>query len=107
MPIRENQYARRARQREQNSKRVVQRDPQGSEIGRAEDHAISGGHVDEIEVDSSPGDPAGQIGEYSRSVLDIDHDDLALAGDREMRNRQRVLRGPGVRNEDVKLRSLT
>ena len=28
MPIRENQYARRARQREQNSKRVVQRDPQ-------------------------------------------------------------------------------
>ena len=28
MPIRENQYARRAREREQNSKRVVQRDPQ-------------------------------------------------------------------------------
>jgi len=28
VPIRENQYARRARQREQNSKRVVQRDPQ-------------------------------------------------------------------------------
>jgi hypothetical protein len=28
VPIRENQYARRAREREQNSKRVVQRDPQ-------------------------------------------------------------------------------
>ena len=67
----------------------VQRGPESSEVGRPEDHAISRGDVDEIEVDSSPGDLASQVRQHAGAVLDIDHDDLALAGDCDMGNRQR------------------
>jgi hypothetical protein len=81
----------------------VQRAPEGSEVGRPEDHAISRGDVDEIEVDSSPGDLASQVSQHAGAILDIDDDYFALAGDRDMGNRQRMLRGLGVRDKDVEL----
>ncbi len=40
------------------------------------------------------------------AILDIDHDDLALAGDGRMGDPQQVLRARGVRHEDVELRPL-
>ena len=68
--------------------------------------AILSGDVDDIEVHPGPGDLAGQVGQHARAVLDINHDHLALSRDREMRNRKRMLRGLGVRDEDVELGSL-
>src|SRR5436190_1611633 len=70
---------------------------------RPEDHAVLRGDVDEVEVDSGPGDLAGQVGEDAGAVLDVDHDYLALAGNREVGDRQGVLRGFGVSHEDVEL----
>ena len=74
-----------------------------SRSARPEDHAIARGDVDEVEVDPGPGDLASQVRQHAGAVLDLDHDDLALAGDRDMGDRQRVLRGLGVRDEDVQL----
>ena len=85
------------------SARVAERGPQGGEVGRPEDHAVLCGDVDEIEVDPGPGDLAGQVRQHAGAVLDIDDDDLALAGDRDVGDRQRMLRGLGVRDEDVEL----
>ena len=48
-------------------------------------------------------DPARQVREHAGAVLDVDHDDLALARHREVRDRQRVPRGLGVGDEDVQL----
>src|SRR5436190_17427678 len=60
---------------------VVERGLEPIEVGRPEHHAISRGDVDEIEVDSGPGDLASQIRQHAGAILDIDDDDLALAGD--------------------------
>jgi hypothetical protein len=84
----------------------AQRSAQGIEVSRPEDHAVSGGHIDEIEVDASLSGPAGQVGQYARTVLNIDHDNLAFAGDCEMRDRQRMPGGLRVWNEDVEFGSL-
>jgi uncharacterized protein (TIGR00369 family) len=88
------------------SARGVQRGPQTIEVRGSEDDPIAGGDVDEIQVDIGPGDPAGQVCEDARTVLDIDHDDFALARDREVRDRQRMPSGLGVLDEDVQLGSL-
>ena len=88
------------------SARAAQRGAQGGEVGRAEDHAIARGHVDEVEVDPGPRDPAGQVGEDAGAVLDVDHHDLALARDREMGDGQRVPGRLGVLDEDVQLGAL-
>jgi hypothetical protein len=66
----------------------VQRGAQGIEISRSEDDSVSGGDVDEIDVDSSLSDYAGQVGQHARAVLDIYYDDLAFAGNCEMRDPQ-------------------
>ena len=57
---------------------------QRGEVGRAEDHAVARRDVDEVEVDSGLRDPAGQVRQHAGTVLDVDHDDLALARDREV-----------------------
>jgi plastocyanin len=72
------------------SGRALERGAQSREVGRAEDHAIARGDVDEVEVDPGAGDPARQVGQHAWAVLDVDHHDLALARDREMRDGQRV-----------------
>ena len=82
---------------------VADRGAQSVEVGRAEDHAVARGDVDQVEVDAGPGDLAGEVGEDAGPVLDVDHDDLALARDREVGDRQRVRGGLGVRDEDVEL----
>jgi hypothetical protein len=84
----------------------VERSTETSEVGRPEDHAILRGDVHQIEVDSGPGDPASQVDQYAGAVLDIDHDHFPLPGDPDMGNRQCMLHGPGMRDEDVELRPL-
>ena len=84
-------------------RRGRERGPEGREVGCPEDHAIARGHVDEIEVHSGPGDLASQVRQHAGAVLDLDHHDLALAGDREMGDRQGMPHGLGVRDEDVEL----
>ena len=76
------------------------------EVSGPEYHAIAGRNVDKIEVHSGARDLAGQVSQDAGAVLRVDHHHLALAGDREMRNRQRMPRGLGVGDEDVKLGSL-
>jgi len=88
------------------SARRVQSRSETSEVFRAEDDSILCGDVDEIQVDTSSGDLASQIREYAGPVLDIDHDDFALAGDRDMGDREQMPRGPSVRDEDVELSTL-
>src|SRR3954463_8539841 len=88
------------------SARRVQRGSKTGEVGRPEDHAISRRDIHEIEIDPGARDPARQVGQHSWAVLDIDHDDLALAGDSQIGDAQQMLRGPGMRDEDVKLRTL-
>ena len=66
----------------------AQRGAQRAEVGRSEDDAIPGGDIDKVEVHPGPSDLASQVGQYAGTVLDIDHHDLALTGDREMRDRQ-------------------
>ena len=85
------------------SARDAERGLEPVEVGRAEHHAVARRDVDEVEVDAGPGDLAGQVGEHAGAVLDVDHHDLALARDREVRDRQRVLRRLGVGDEDVQL----
>ena len=85
------------------SARDVQRGLERSDVVCPEDHTISRGDVHEIEVHSSPGDLASQVRQHAGAVLDIDDDDFALAGDRDMGNRKRMLRGLGMRDEDVEL----
>ena len=92
-----------APRRNSRSARGVERGPESSEVRRPEDHAILCCDIHEIEVDSSSGDLASQVRQHAGAVLDIDHDYFALAGDRDMGNRQRMLRGLGMRNEDVEL----
>ena len=76
---------------------------QTGEIGCSEDEAVSGRDVDEIEVDPGPRHLASQVGEHARPVFDVDDDHLALAADGELRERQGVPGGSGVRHEDVQL----
>jgi hypothetical protein len=83
------------------SARDVQRSPQSTDVCRPEHHSISGGDIDEIEVHSSAGDLASEVREHSGTVLDVDHDHLALAGDSDVGDPQRMPRGLGVRDEDV------
>src|ERR687888_660904 len=77
----------------------VERRPQAREVGGAEDHAIAGGDVDEVEVDPGLGDLPRQVGKHAGPVLDVDHDDLTLPADGEMGDRQRVPRRLGVGDE--------
>ncbi len=48
----------------------------------------------------------GEVGEHARRVVDLDDRDLALAGDGELRQGQRVLGSGGVWHEDVQLGAL-
>src|SRR6478736_4711251 len=75
-------------------------DAESSEILRPEDDAISRRHVDEIEVDPGLRDLASQVGEDARPVLDVHDHDLALARDRDVRDRQRMLYRLGMRHEE-------
>lgn len=75
-------------------------------MGRAEHDPVAGRDVDEIQIDPGCGDPAGEVGELARTVLDVDDDDLALAADREARDRERVTHRLRVAHEDVQLRAL-
>src|SRR4051794_21448858 len=77
-----------------------------AEVGRAEAAPVARGHVDEFEVDPARRALARQVREHPGPVLDVDHHHLALARDREVRDRQRVPPGLGVRHEDVQLRAL-
>jgi hypothetical protein len=88
---------------EQRSGCDVERGFEPGEVGGAEHDAIACRDVDEIQVDAGARDLACQIGEHAGSVLDIDDDDFALARYGEMRDRQRVLGGLGVGDEDVEL----
>jgi hypothetical protein len=76
---------------------------EASEVGGTEDDAIASGHVNQVEVDAGARDLASEIREHTGSVLDLDHDHLALAGYGEMRDRQRVLCCLRVGNENVEL----
>jgi hypothetical protein len=76
---------------------------QAGEIFRTEDEAVLRRDVDEIEVDPGPRHLSSQVCEHARPVFDVDDDDLALAADGELRERQGVPGGCGVRHEDVQL----
>ncbi len=80
-----------------------QRIPQGSDVRSPEHDAISGGDVDELEVDPSASDFARQIGQYAWPVINLDHDHLLFAGDCEMRDPQEVLCSLGVGHKNVEL----
>ena len=51
--------------------------------------------------ETSLGDLASEVGQYAGPVLDIDHDNFTLPGDRDVGNRQRMLHGLGVRDQYV------
>jgi hypothetical protein len=76
---------------------------QAGEVGGAEDEAVPRRDVDEIEVDTGVCNLSCQVGKDARPILGLDHDHLALAAHGELRDRQRVPGGFGVRNEDVQL----
>src|ERR1700727_3625473 len=78
----------------------------GGEVTGTEHDTVARGHIDEVEIYARPRDLAGQVGEDPWAVLDVDYDDLALACDSEVRNRERMLRCLGVRDQDVELGSL-
>jgi len=82
---------------------LSERSLQADDVGSAEDEAVARRDVDEIEVDAGVPDLASQVGEDARPILDFDDDDLALPTHGELRERQRVLGGPGMGNEDVQL----
>ena len=84
----------------------LERGLESGEVGRPEHDAVPGGDVNEIEVDAGAGDLAGQVSDHAGAIFDVDDDDFPLAADCEMRDGQRMLRGPGVLDEDVKLGSL-
>ena len=86
--------------------RIVERGLETSEVGGPEHNAILSGHIDKIEVDSSPGDLASQVRQHAGPILDIDYHNFALASDRDMGNREGVLGGLGVRDEYVELSAL-
>ena len=69
----------------------------------AEYDAAAGGDVDKVDVDACSSDLPSEICEYSRGVLDLHHRHLPLAGDRELRRRERVPDRLGMRDEDVQL----
>ena len=48
------------------------------EILRAEHHPVVCCDVDEIEIDSGLGNDAGEVGQRSGTVFDVDHHHLAL-----------------------------
>ncbi len=85
-------------------------DPQGGlEGGRVlgtEDDPIVRRDVDEVEVDTGLGDTAGEIGEHSRLVFDVDDNDVVLVTDGEVGQRQGVFGGLRVVHEDVHLGTL-
>src|SRR4051794_17896573 len=84
-----------------------QRGAQSVDVGRAEHDAVAGRDVDQVQVDPGRGDLAREVGEHARTVLDLDHYDLALAGDGDVvRDRERVLGGLRVLDEDVQLSAL-
>jgi hypothetical protein len=76
---------------------------QAGEIGSSEDEAVLGRDVDEVEVDARSCHLASQVGEHARPVFDLDDDHLSLAADSELRERQGVPGGFGVRHQDVQL----
>ena len=80
-----------------------ERRPQAIEVSGAEHHPVAGSDVHEVEIDTGLGDLAGQVGEHTGTIFDIDDHDLALAADRQMRDRQRVPGGARVRYENVQL----
>ncbi|HEU4841221.1 MAG TPA: DMT family transporter, partial [Ilumatobacteraceae bacterium] len=82
----------------------LQHGAQTGEVGRPEHHPVAGRDVDEVEVDAGGRHLAGEVGEHARAVVDVDHRDLPLARDREVRDRQHVLGRRGVGDEDVQLR---
>ena len=59
--------------------RLFERGLQSLEVGRAEDEAVAGCDVDEVEVDAGPCDLSGEVGEDPGPILDLDDDDFALA----------------------------
>src|SRR3954451_11620343 len=63
---------------------LFERGLQAGEVRGAEDETVLGRDVDEIEVDAGACDPARQVGEDARTVVDLEHDDLALAADGEL-----------------------
>lgn len=76
---------------------------QPGEISGAEDKAVLCRDVHKVEVDSSLGDLSRQVGEDSRPILHRDDDHFTFTVHAELRERKRVLRRFGVRNEDVEL----
>src|SRR5690348_11557906 len=70
----------------------VERSLQRYQVGRAEDHAVPGGDVDKIQVDTGSRDLTGEVCKHAGPVLDVHHDDLTLATDRQLGDRQGMLR---------------
>src|SRR5262245_26567859 len=83
------------------SRSVVHGPAESRQILGPEHHPVAGRHIHQIEIHAGPGDLTGQVGEYSGAILDVDDHDFALAGDRQMRNRQGVLRSFGMWDQDV------
>ena len=82
---------------------ALQHGAQTGEVRRSEHDPVPRRHVHEVEVDAGGGHLAGEVGEHTGAVVDLDHHDLPLAGDREVRDGQHVLGRRGVRDEDVQL----
>ena len=77
------------------------------EVRGAEHHPVLRGDVDKVKVDAGLGGPERKVGERTRAIVDLDDDDLSLAGDVEVFERQRVLRGTGMGDEDVQFGSVS
>ena len=85
------------------SGRDAERGPERVQVRGAEDDAVAGGDVDEVEVDPGPRDPARQVRKHPGAILGVDDDDLTFSRHSEVRDRQGVPGGAGVRDEDVEL----
>jgi hypothetical protein len=73
------------------------------EIIGPEDESVPRGHVDEVEIDTGLRNLAGQVGEHTRPVFDVDDDHLPLPAHAKVRDRKRMLHSFGVRHQDVQL----
>lgn len=76
---------------------------QAVEVSGAKDETVACRDIDEIEVDAGLCDLSSQVGEHTRSIIDLDDNHLALAAYAELRECERVLGRFSVRNEDVQL----
>ena len=85
---------------------VTQRGFQGGCVLGAEHDPVVRRDVDQVEVDAGLGDTAGEVGEHSRLVCDVDDHDIVLVADCEVGQRQGVSGGLRMGHENVHLGTL-